>query len=87
VFAGSVADARRLAVAAGPAFVELVDIQEAVNQPSEGDRLRAVVLAGPNGVTKTAPQDSDVWLAAGLAAGVVLVLGAPGGFLGTRRRS
>ena len=87
VLASTSAEATKLATGAGDAFVELVNLQEAVNQASAGDRLAAVVVGPEDGVVKTAPKARDAWIAALLAAGAVLVLAGVAALLRLTRRS
>jgi hypothetical protein len=87
VLAETAAEARTLAVGAGDALSELVNEDQAVNEPSPGDRLSAAVQGDPAPSVKTAPDDSDAWIAGALAAGAVLVLSALGVVLRHTRRS
>jgi hypothetical protein len=87
VFADTAQHATALAAAAGDALVEAVNLQEAVDQTSAGDRLGAAVVVPSERVTKTAPKDSTAWIAGALAAGGVLVLGGLGAALRATRRS
>ncbi|MCU1622019.1 MAG: hypothetical protein JWL79_864 [Frankiales bacterium] len=73
-FAKTGKEAEELATGAGDAFIELVNLNEAVTQTSAGDRLLAAVVTPPGGVSKTAPKDRNAWIAGGLAAGAVVVL-------------
>lgn len=87
VSADSSRHARALAIGAGEALVELVDLQEAADQASAGDRLLPVVLGEPSAVTKDGPERGRVWLLALLAAGAVLVLAGVGAIVRFSRRS
>lgn len=87
VLAETATQARTLAVGAGDALVELVNEDQAVNEPSAGDRLSAAVQGEPAAAVKTAPDDSDAWIAGGLAAAAVLVLSGLAVVLRHTRRS
>jgi hypothetical protein len=87
VLAATPTEARALATGAGDALVELVNEDQAVSQPSAGDRLAASVVAGPQKVAKESPKDRDAWIAGALAAGAVLVLSGVAAVLRLARRS
>jgi len=76
--------ARALAAGAGDALVEAVNLTEAVDQPSAGDRLLANVETSPAAVSRHAPDSTRVWLLGLAAAAGVLVLGGAAALL--RRR-
>ena len=87
VQASSASRARALATGAGDALVEAVNLQEAADQASAGDRLAAAVVGTPSAVVKTAPSSRDAWVAALLAAGAVLVVAGLAAVLRLTRRS
>jgi hypothetical protein len=86
VSATSARRARALAAGAGATLVETVNLTEAADQPSAGDRLGATVLSGPTAVSRTAAASGDAWLAALLAAGAVLALAGAAAVLSALRR-
>lgn len=86
VKASSAAATRKLAQGAGDALVEAVNLQEAADQTSAGDRLSAAVDATPPSATKTAPKARDAWVAGLLGAGAVLVLAGVGAVVRSGRR-
>jgi hypothetical protein len=87
VQASTSAGTQALANGAGDALVELVNLDQASNVASPGDRLSAAIERPAKEPTKTSPKDRDAYAAGGLAAGAVLLLSGVGALLRFTRSS
>jgi hypothetical protein len=85
--ASTAKDAAALASGAADSFVQLVNLDQVANQPSEGDRLSAAIVSAANSTTKTSPKQRDAVIAGALAALAVLVLSGGAAAVRLSRRS